>query len=77
MRTPHGVVQTPAFMPVGTQGAVKGVTHRDLDDLGEGSGPRSSSATPTTSILGPDALTRARGRTARPVDAFHRLGRPS
>jgi queuine tRNA-ribosyltransferase len=38
MRTPHGVVQTPAFMPVGTQGAVKGVTHRDLDDLGDGLG---------------------------------------
>jgi queuine tRNA-ribosyltransferase len=34
MHTPHGVVETPAFMPVGTQGAVKGVTHRDLDDLG-------------------------------------------
>ena len=32
--TPHGVVNTPAFMPVGTQGAVKAVTHRDLDDLG-------------------------------------------
>ena len=26
--------QTPAFMAVGTQGAVKAVTHRDLDDLG-------------------------------------------
>jgi queuine tRNA-ribosyltransferase len=38
MRTAHGVVQTPAFMPVGTQGAVKGVTHRDLVDLGEGRG---------------------------------------
>ncbi len=34
MHTPHGVVQTPAFMPVGTQGAVKAVTHRDLDALG-------------------------------------------
>src|SRR3954454_1605362 len=34
MTTPHGVVETPAFMPVGTQGAVKGVTHRDLDGLG-------------------------------------------
>jgi queuine tRNA-ribosyltransferase len=34
MRTAHGVVQTPAFMPVGTRGAVKGVTHRDLEDLG-------------------------------------------
>jgi queuine tRNA-ribosyltransferase len=33
MRTPHGVVPTPAFMPVGTQGAVKGVTHRDLEQL--------------------------------------------
>jgi queuine tRNA-ribosyltransferase len=38
MRTPHGVVQTPAFMPVGTQGAVKSVTHRDLADLGNGVG---------------------------------------
>jgi queuine tRNA-ribosyltransferase len=32
--TPHGVVQTPAFMPVGTQGAVKAVLPRDLVDLG-------------------------------------------
>ncbi len=32
--TPHGVVQTPAFMPVGTQGAVKAVLHRDLLDAG-------------------------------------------
>jgi len=34
MTTAHGIVETPAFMPVGTQGAVKGVTHRDLNDLG-------------------------------------------
>src|SRR5437773_6989246 len=34
MTTAHGVVDTPAFMPVGTQGAVKGVTHRDLESLG-------------------------------------------
>jgi queuine tRNA-ribosyltransferase len=34
MTTPHGVVETPAFMPVGTQGAVKGVTHRDLASIG-------------------------------------------
>ena len=34
LTTPHGVVKTPAFMAVGTQGAVKAVTHRDLDDLG-------------------------------------------
>src|ERR671919_672393 len=34
MSTPHGLVETPAFMPVGTQGAVKGVTHRDLEAAG-------------------------------------------
>ena len=34
MQTPHGIVHTPAFMPVGTHGAVKAVTHRDLEDLG-------------------------------------------
>jgi queuine tRNA-ribosyltransferase len=33
LRTPHGLVQTPAFMPVGTRGAVKAVTQRDLEDL--------------------------------------------
>src|SRR5437879_12495265 len=32
--TAHGDVETPAFMPVGTQGAVKGITHRDLEDVG-------------------------------------------
>jgi queuine tRNA-ribosyltransferase len=34
LTTPHGEIDTPAFMPVGTQGAVKAVTHRDLDDMG-------------------------------------------
>jgi len=34
MTTSHGVVQTPAFMPVGTRGAVKGVTPRDLREVG-------------------------------------------
>jgi queuine tRNA-ribosyltransferase len=34
LTTPHGTVETPAFMPVGTQGAVKGVTHRDLESMG-------------------------------------------
>ena len=34
LATAHGEVETPAFMPVGTQGAVKGVTHRDLEGLG-------------------------------------------
>jgi queuine tRNA-ribosyltransferase len=34
LRTPHGVVQTPAFMPVGTQGSVKATLHRDLQAAG-------------------------------------------
>jgi queuine tRNA-ribosyltransferase len=34
LTTPHGTIQTPAFMPVGTRGAVKAVTQRDLEDLG-------------------------------------------
>src|SRR5437870_5375101 len=34
MTTPHGMVATPAFMPVGTQGAVKGVAHKDLETIG-------------------------------------------
>ena len=34
LRTAHGIVNTPAFMPVGTSGAVKGVLHRDLTDMG-------------------------------------------
>src|SRR5581483_11301070 len=34
LRTPHGPVQTPAFMPVGTQGTVKGLTPDQLRALG-------------------------------------------
>ncbi len=34
MTTPHGDVETPAFMPVGTQGAVKAMTVRLLEDAG-------------------------------------------
>jgi queuine tRNA-ribosyltransferase len=33
-RTVHGVVETPAFMPVGTQGAVKGVLPAQVADTG-------------------------------------------
>ncbi len=33
-QTPHGSLLTPVFAPVGTQGAVKAVTQRDLADLG-------------------------------------------
>jgi queuine tRNA-ribosyltransferase len=34
METPHGLVQTPAFMAVGTQGTVKGLTPAQLRDIG-------------------------------------------
>src|SRR6266508_3916552 len=34
LETPHGAVQTPAFMPVGTRGAIKGLTFRDVRDAG-------------------------------------------
>lgn len=34
LHTPHGVVETPAFMPVGTQGTVKTVGSEDLESLG-------------------------------------------
>jgi len=30
----HGVVQTPAFMPVGTNGTVKGIYHKTVKDIG-------------------------------------------
>jgi len=32
--TPHGVVDTPAFMPVGTQGTVKALRQSDLEMVG-------------------------------------------
>jgi queuine tRNA-ribosyltransferase len=32
--TPHGAVQTPAFMPVGTQGSVKSLTPEQIHDQG-------------------------------------------
>jgi queuine tRNA-ribosyltransferase len=32
--TPHGLVQTPRFMPVGTSGTVKGVSPDELSDMG-------------------------------------------
>jgi len=34
LTTPHGVVRTPAFMPVGTAGAMKGLHWRDLRAAG-------------------------------------------
>lgn len=34
MKTAHGIVKTPVFMPVGTYGAVKGIQPEDLKHLG-------------------------------------------
>ncbi|HIQ49126.1 MAG TPA: tRNA guanosine(34) transglycosylase Tgt [Aquifex aeolicus] len=32
--TPHGVIETPVFMPVGTQGTVKAILHKLLEEIG-------------------------------------------
>ena len=32
--TPHGAINTPVFMPVGTVGAVKTMTPADLNEVG-------------------------------------------
>jgi queuine tRNA-ribosyltransferase len=34
LETPHGTVETPTFMPVGTLGTVKGLTQDQLEELG-------------------------------------------
>jgi len=34
LKFPRGTVETPAFMPVGTYGTVKGLTPRDIKDIG-------------------------------------------
>src|SRR5689334_9141354 len=36
LETPHGTVETPVFMPVGTLGTVKGLTQQQLEELGAG-----------------------------------------
>ncbi len=36
LHTPHGLAETPVFMPVGTKGTVKGLTPRDLRGAGAG-----------------------------------------
>lgn len=33
LETPHGIIETPIFMPVGTQGTVKSVSPHELNDL--------------------------------------------
>ena len=34
LRTAHGEIETPVFMPVGTQGAVKALTSQHLEEIG-------------------------------------------
>ena len=34
LTTPHGVIETPAFLPVGTAATVKGLTQEALEELG-------------------------------------------
>jgi hypothetical protein len=33
LRLPHGVLETPIFMPVGTHGTVKGMTNEDVRSI--------------------------------------------
>ncbi|MBI5400460.1 tRNA guanosine(34) transglycosylase Tgt [Candidatus Saganbacteria bacterium] len=34
IHTAHGIINTPAFLPIGTQGAVKALSPRDLNEIG-------------------------------------------
>ncbi len=34
LKTPHGTIETPVFMPVGTLGTIKALTHREVKELG-------------------------------------------
>ncbi|HBQ65183.1 MAG TPA: tRNA guanosine(34) transglycosylase Tgt, partial [Clostridiales bacterium] len=36
IHTPHGSFPTPAFMPVGTQATVKGMSPEELGEIGAG-----------------------------------------
>ena len=34
LKTPHGVIQTPNFVPVGTQAALKGLSPQEIEEIG-------------------------------------------
>ena len=34
LTTPHGTIETPVFMPVGTAATIKALTHETLEELG-------------------------------------------
>ena len=55
LHTPHGDIETPIFMPVGTKANVKGIPTETVKQLGAQivlarSAPRWSCPTPTTSM---------------------------
>ena len=67
LQTPHGRVETPAFMPVGTAGAVKAVTRAQTRGGGRADPPRQH--------LPPHAAARRRpGRGAGRAPRVHGLG---
>jgi tRNA-guanine family transglycosylase len=33
LETPHGIVKTPAFVPIATEGAVKTLTPKELEEI--------------------------------------------
>ena len=49
IQTPHGIIKTPAFVPVGTQASVKSLTPEEIRD----SGTELFSSTPITCTSGP------------------------
>jgi len=56
VHTPHGDIQTPIFMPVGTQATVKAMTSREL----RRSAPRSFCPIPIICISVPVRISSAR-----------------
>ena len=69
LHTPHGVVETPIFMPVGTQATVKGLTPDQLDERRRPHHPRQHLSSHAA------ARRRAHRRTGRAA-SLHGLGRP-
>ena len=65
-RRPHGAVETPVFMPVGTQATVKALSSEDVERLGAADHPRQH--------LSPGAAARGRAhRGARRPAPVHEL----
>ena len=69
LHTPHGVVETPVFMPVGTQATVKGLTPDQLEAAGARDHPRQH-------LSSRFAARRRPHRRAGRAASLHALGRP-